>query len=305
MIRKTSALLIPALAGLVAVAGAQQAPKVELTARELFYAAVESPKPKAPAKTQVRKAPPKTVAKTETHQAPPPAAAPVKRSPATADGGFIQLASERTSAPAPSTGAPLGLKCTILKLVGSEMQPVPADAVFHAGDKIQLQIQANSPGYLYIIAKGSSGTWAPLFPSRDVADANNHVDGWHTYTLPPRRMVFDEQTGTERLFIVFSRAPENDLENTIYSLQGAKAQPAAAPAPAPAAKPKQLLLTASVDDATVGRLRNTFSRDLVIEKVDESTPAPTGEQKETAVYVVNPSGSSDSRVVADLALVHQ
>ncbi len=303
MIRKTSALLIPALAGLVAVAGAQQAPKVELTARELFYAAVESSKPKAPAKAQVKKAPPKTVAKTDAHQAPAPAAPPVQHSPATAGGGFIQLASERTSAPAPSNGAPLGLKCTILKLVGGEMTPVAADSVFHAGDKIQLQIQANSPGYLYIIAKGSSGTWQPLFPSRDIENANNHVDGWHTYTLPPRRMVFDEQTGTERLFIVFSRAPETDLESTIYSLQGAKPQPTSAPAPA--AHPKQMLLTASVDDSTVGRLRNTFSRDLVIEKVDESTPAATGEQKETAVYVVNPSGSSDSRVVADLSLVHQ
>jgi hypothetical protein len=44
------------------------------------------------------------------------------------------------------------------------------------------------------------------------------------------------------------------------------------------------------------------SRDLKIEKVDEQTP---GEKKETAVYVVNPSGSADSRVVADLLLVHR
>jgi hypothetical protein len=34
-------------------------------------------------------------------------------------------------------------------------------------------------------------------------------------------------------------------------------------------------------------------------------PATSGDKKETAVYVVNASGSADSRVVADLHLVHQ
>ena len=57
---------------------------------------------------------------------------------------------------------------------------------------------------------------------------------------------------------------------------------------------------------TVGTLRTAYSRDLVIEKVDDnsvsSSPAP---KKETAVYVVNPSGSRDSRLVADLELVHR
>jgi hypothetical protein len=52
----------------------------------------------------------------------------------------------------------------------------------------------------------------------------------------------------------------------------------------------------------VGRMRRAYGRDLIIEKV---TPATPGEKKETAVYVVNPTGSSSSRVVADLTLVHQ
>ncbi len=52
----------------------------------------------------------------------------------------------------------------------------------------------------------------------------------------------------------------------------------------------------------VDRLRNAYSRDLIVEKVDANTP---GDRKETAIYVVNPTGSTDSRVVADLHLVHQ
>ncbi len=307
MIKNTSLLLIPVYASLIGLAGAQQAPKTQLTARELFYAAVETPKPatpaKAPARPAVHKTAPKTVVEARKTEMRPPAA-PQRQQATAPEAGFIQLVSERTTAPAPTAGPPLGLKCTILKLVEGEMTAVPANTVFHAGDKIQIEVQANSPGYLYIINKGSSGTWKPMFPSAQMENGDNHVDGWHSYTLPPKsRMVFDQQTGTERIFIVFSREPEKDLEQTIYSLQGGSAQPAAAPRQNTA--PKHLVMTASVDDAMVGRLRNTFARDLVIERVDETTSAEKGEKKETAVYVVNPTGSSDARVVADLALVHE
>jgi hypothetical protein len=281
------------------MAGAQPAPKL-LTARELFYTTVEAPKPRPSAKPQAAAPTRKNVGKARrSPNSPGPAPKPL--SPSAPEAGLIQLVAERTSAPAPTAGPPLGLKCTILKLADGDMRPVPADTIFHAGDKIQLEIETNNPGYLYIIGKGSSGTWKPMFPSSEVDNGDNHVEGWRSYLLPPKsRMVFDQQTGTERIFIVFSREPEEDLEKTIYSLQEKKAAPASAPHEPP--RTKQLVMTASVDDAMVGRLRNTFARDLVIERVDENTP---GERKETAVYVVNPTGSSDSRVVADLALVHQ
>jgi hypothetical protein len=48
-----------------------------------------------------------------------------------------------------------------------------------------------------------------------------------------------------------------------------------------------------------------YSRDLVIETVTPNTPTSAGEQKEYAEYVVNPSGSPDSRVFAALKLVHK
>jgi hypothetical protein len=92
----------------------------------------------------------------------------------------------------------------------------------------------------------------------------------------------------------------------IYSLQGHPVQPAGQPA-APAT-PKKMIMMASLDDATVGRLRSASSRDLIVERVDQGTPANSGAQgdkKETAVYVVNPAGSADSRLVADLHLVHR
>jgi hypothetical protein len=183
------------------------------------------------------------------------------------------------------------------------------DAVFHAGDRIQVSVETNGPGYLYVVNQGSSGTWRPMFPSPEVADGNNRVEGWHTSVLPPKsRLIFDEQKGVEKLFVVFSREPEPDLEKMIYSLEGAKTTPTADPVKQAGEQPqKQLLASAApIDDGAVGRLRNAYASDLVIEKVDENTPANApGDKKETAVYVVNPSGSSDSRVVADIQLVHQ
>lgn len=213
------------------------------------------------------------------------------------------------TAPAPENGTPLGLKYTILRKSGDDMVEVPPDTIFHSGDRLQLSVQTNGPGYLYIITQGSSGTWKPMFPSPEVADGNNHVDGWNARVLPTgSRMVMDTQTGTDKLFVVFSRTPEDGLEDLIYSLQGAKAKPAADRSPEKAPS-KKYLMTASVDipDAAVGRLKETYTRDLIIEKVDDKTPTDksSASKQENATYVVNPSGSADSRVVADISLVHQ
>jgi hypothetical protein len=306
MLSRSGVLLI----ALVSIAGAQDQ-KPKLTARELFYSAVQPAKP-APAppraKAPAKQAPATEVASASKNSVPPAAAS--TQPGGLPDGGKVMPAVMTTSAPA---GLPLGLKYAILK--GST--EVPADTVFHAGDRIQLSVETNGQGYLYIISRGSSGTWKPLFPSPEVEDGNNRVEGFHSYVLPPKsRLIFDEQTGSEKVFVVFSREPEPNLEKLIYSLQGVA--PAAAPKP-PAPKPaapngaepvqgKTLYAFADtrIDDRTVGMLRTTYSRDLVIEKVDESTVSSgPAQKKETAVYVVNPSGSRDSRLVADLELVHR
>jgi Domain of unknown function (DUF4384) len=290
-------LLFCCTAGLIF---SQAAPKKQLTARELFYAAAQAPaaptKPVA-AKPPAKRAPAMTPKPVEIARADtkPPAPRPAQPAPATA--------------PMPASGAPpLGLKYTVLKLAADNSpMEVPNDTVFHAGDRIRFTVEANAPGYLYIINQGSSGTWKPMFPSAEVEDGNNHIEGWRPYKVPPGVNVFtfDSTVGTENLFIVFTRQPEPDLEGMIYSLQGKKksAAPAAVVAPeAPVQSSKELIVAANISNTAVDRMRAAYSRDLIIEKVDPST---AGDKKETAVYVVNPTGSADSRVVADLHLVHQ
>jgi hypothetical protein len=313
----TSRFTLPlCVAGCILTVAAQEAPKPQLTARELFYSAASEPAPapaaKAPSKPAA-KAPPKKATsapaqpamgdKAPVHLMTPPH---IVAGQYPFDGSVIQPITLST-APAPSTGTALGLKYIILRRSGNDKVEVPPDTVFHAGDGIQISVQTNGPGYLYIVSQGSSGTWKPMFPSTEVDGGDNRVVGLHPYTMPSDkfRMVFDEQTGVEKIFIVFSREPEADLENMIYSLQGNQPHPAAQPQNPP--KPKQMVQIAGlkIDDATVGRLRTAYARDLIIERVDDKTPADKSDKQENAVYAVNPSGSSDSRVVADLKLVHQ
>ncbi len=264
----------------------------QLTPRELFYNPVTSTAPgKQLGKTQVKPRPQRSTAK--------PTAPPTSQ----------QTADASTSGEAarivPATAQALGLKYVVTKLANGRAIEVPADTVFHSGDAIQIKVETNGPGYLYVVNKGSSGSWTPMFPSPKIAGGNNRVDGFQSITLPNReyQMTFDEHTGVENLAIVFSREPVPDFEDLIYSLQD-RSKPSRQPSAAPS-KAKIVVAEANIDDATVGRLRSTYSRDLIIEKVTPATPADSSDKKETAVYVVNPKGSPDSRLVADIQLRHQ
>ena len=279
---------------------AQTAPQngKKLSARELFYAEAPPPAPaKAPAKAPAAKPVRQSVATAPTKATPPPTA------PAKVNGDF-SIPPPRTAvvpvAYSPSTEKPLGLRYSFLRNAGGdEYREVDPDTVFHSGDRIRVAVQSNGEGYLYIVMKGASGTWKVLFPSAEVADGSNRVAAGRQTLIPPPpdRFAFDEQAGEERLFIVLSRQPEPSLEKLIYSLGSA--------GPAANEPPKQLLSAslAPVDDALVGRLRNqVYARDLIFEKVDDTTP---GDKKEEAVYVVNPTGSPESRLVADVTLKHR
>jgi len=258
--------------------GAQQNAE-KLTARELFYAAVDSPAP-APRKAAKPAAKPKPVQKsTPVSEATP--AIPV-----------VAVA-YKPQGPHPA----LGLRYTILKKTAEGQAETEADAVFHAGDRIRLAVETNDDGYLYVVNRGSSGTWKLLFPSAEIKDGDNRIQHRTRYEIPSGyTFTFDEQPGEEKLFIVVSRQPEPDLEGLIYSL-GQKSA-----APSDVQKPKMLLASAAFSDDMIGKLRNAYARDLIVEKVDDEQPGP---KKEKAVYAVNPSGSSDSRVVADITLRHQ
>jgi len=216
----------------------------------------------------------------------------------------------------PASG-PLGMRYSVLKRnAGGEYQEVDADTVFHSGDRIRLEAQANSTGYLYVVAQGSSGNWQVLFPSREVSNGSNQVHRGETRLVPggnQGQFVFDEQAGTEKLFFVLSRQPEQSLDKLIYSMGGQTA-PADPTVVQPAAESNRVLMAqATVSDDVIARIRSQMqSRDLIFEKVDNEkvvsqNTAPAGGQVkiETAAYVVNRSSAPDARLVVDLKLKHQ
>ena len=251
---------ILALTVLAASTGLLQAQEPTLKARELFYtpppdAAKLAPKPKAPE-----------------------AKAVTKKTAATKSGDTHTL----------TASVPLGLRYAVLKRdAGGQYNEVDPDTSFRSGDRIRLKVDANTSGYLYVVMRGSSGTWKLLFPSAEVAGGSNHVSKGESRQIPSGergQFVFDEQAGNEKLFIVLTRQPEPDLDKLIYSMGGTVTKDGS----------RSLVSQASLGDDVVSKLRNQVnSRDLVFEKVDSS---------ENAAYVVNPSSAPDARLVVDIAL---
>ncbi len=207
-----------------------------------------------------------------------------------------------------STRPPLGLRYSILKQEsGGGTAEVDAETVFRSGDRIRLTVATTETAYVYVVTKGSSGKWQVLFPSPEIGQGSNLIPGGVIYPIPAAHwFAFDEQVGTENLFVMVSRTPERDLDALIYQLKESGGQPASRPNEPP-------LLMANnippVDDAVISRLRTeVYARDLVFEKVDDAAPVSGGGEgvrPERAVYVVNVTGTDDSRVVADIKLQHR
>ena len=279
----------------------------QLTARELFYTPVAETKSANPATPP----PPAKQAATRTK----PAQSPVGRKTVKDPGEPAYQAHSEQVTPAASpyqkvgyeSGTPLAIRYSLLKLQDGNYQEVDPKSVFHSGDKIRIEVESNDAGYLYIVQQGSSKTWQTLFPNADIDGGSNRISANQRYTLPGgARFAFDEQPGAERLFIILSRKPEADIEKLIYSLSGA-------PSPVSndgAVAPQRTLMAGMrpIEDSVIDRIRGkVLARDLVFEKVDESTPAPKAgpAKREKAMYVASQDRSPNARIVADLTLNHR
>lgn len=308
-----------------------KAPEPKASAKEMFlntrqmaYGAQDEeappakPKIKAASKTSLQAQKPKVKPSQKTGavaEEPTPAAAITSRPVPTVQ----PVAAAQPLASEPPTGErsmpiirasysnlPLGLRYTLQKKTSEGPVDVSADTEFHSGDRIRLNVEVNDSGYLYIISKGTSGAWTPLFPSPELENGDNRVQKGQIYSVPPGHVfTFSGKPGVERLFVIFSRQPVDEIDSLIYSLKGG-ARPVANPGgERPAAE--SLMADARLDDNRIAQLRAVYSRDLIIEKADqEQTGEPQGSQpQDRSVYVVNPKGSADSRVVADIPLIHK
>jgi uncharacterized protein DUF4384 len=182
---------------------------------------------------------------------------------------------------------PLGLRYSLLlRRPFGDFAEVSPDTTFRTGDQIRLSVMSNQRGYLYIVQKGSSGAWNPLFPDPRIDGGNNQIDPEHRYEIPGgggEAFRIEGQPGEEKIFILLTRAPENDLDALIALLRSGVGSPAGS----------------NIQDTVVEQIRNHIrTRDLVFTKFDDRAG-------EKAVYIVNKTASGgEARVIADITLNH-
>lgn len=176
----------------------------------------------------------------------------------------------------------LGLRCSVLRRgENDQYSEVPPDTVFHSGDHIRLSLLSNQPGYLYVIQQGSSGTWSPIYPPRNSPADSGKIMPGQLEVVPggTRAFAFDQNAGDEKLYVILSRTPIEDIDRVIRNLgNGSPASPN--PEVSPSLEAKNV-----ISDALVQRLA---SRDLTLvdeEKVDQGSTANNDGEK--AIYVVS------------------
>lgn len=250
-------------------------------ARELFYLAV-APKDKLPPISRASAQQQKNSSNGGTTSGTPPADSPA-------------------AAPAVHLGIRYNL---VLVDDNNKSTPVESDRVFRRGDCVATEIEANRSGYLYVLAKQSSGQWQPLLPSPEMSDESNIIDPGRKIRVPAGYCFeIKDPPGSEHLVLVFSRDPQ-DFYELYQSIKNPKTnQPTAAPKQERAPSSSVQMADASRVNNAVERMEQQFgTRDISIRKVSQplSSGEPTG-----SVYVVNSSNKPASSVVTEIEVKHR
>lgn len=109
----------------------------------------------------------------------------------------------------------LAVKTTLLLVRDGVTSSVPPSHVFKSGDKVKLVFTTSTDGYVYWLSKGSSGTYALLYPTAH-AGMDNHVKRNVEYSVPVKGMFrFDDTPGKEELLCILSPTPLEDLDKAV------------------------------------------------------------------------------------------
>lgn len=265
----------------------------QLTPREMFYNRGDAP----PA--------PPTVATT-----PAPASTRKHRQRTTKPDDTAQAKSAPTTAPPPPADAPpqheavvttvqssqgnLGLRYTLVKVGDSGTTDASDGDVFHAGDCVQLKVESNSAGYLYVLHHGPDGNWQPLMPSPKMPDESNRIEAFKEVQIPVKYCFrFDDKPGIEKLFLAVAGTADAipDLHRAIMS-GGQNTQTASS-------GPTMMAVNLNHQvDALRGRGMEIMQMERVVE-------TPKDQNEAHAVYVVNASNTRSDRVIAEIRLRHE
>ena len=96
---------------------------------------------------------------------------------------------------------------------------VSPDRVFRKGDRVRILLETNADGYLYIFNKTNDGAPVMIYPDAEIDEGGNYLQAHVPFEIPAsdasderlRWFAFDENTGTEKVFFVFSREPLKEV----------------------------------------------------------------------------------------------
>jgi len=197
----------------------------------------------------------------------------------------------------------LGLRYNLVMVdaQSGKSEDVDPDRTLRTGDCFAISLESNRSGYLYVLAKQSSGSWQPLLPSPEMTDESNIIDPGKKLRVPASYCFeVHDPPGTETLFVVLSRDPR-DFYDLYEGIKRENAAPSQTP-PRPNANPVQLA-NASVVNSAVAKMAAQFgTRDIAIKKVSRPVSA---QEPPNSVYVVNSSNQPASSLVTQIQVRHR
>lgn len=152
--------------------------------------------------------------RTKTTPSPNKPGKPPEKTPGKPDTSEL---SSKPSKPAAPVNAPrLGIGMTLFMRDSNGLAVrVDPDHVFTKGDRVRVLLETNADGYLYIFNTTNDGPATLIYPDADLDEAGNYLQAHVPFEIPTslateerlRWFAFDENAGTERLFLVFTREP--------------------------------------------------------------------------------------------------
>lgn|SRR5574344_1514416 len=106
----------------------------------------------------------------------------------------------------------ISVKTTVELVRNGEKSNVSPSTEFQSGDKVKLLFTPNTDGYVYWMAKGTSGDYSMLYPNAK-AGMNNEIKRNETYTVPAKgSFKFDDKAGNEEILCIISTERLADLD---------------------------------------------------------------------------------------------
>ena len=94
------------------------------------------------------------------------------------------------------------------------LREIPSDEILRTGDRLQLRVQPNASGYLYVLTQDQDGSLHLLYPNKSDDKGANAAGAFQIVSVPSVDWLrFDDEPGVDPVLIIFSRQPISALES--------------------------------------------------------------------------------------------